>query len=105
MKAIIVFFVLCHSALAMDTKRPVILEAYGDSLTAAFLGGEKNLENPPSLKEVSSTLSDLAMFLITKEPKYKDPYEYRTTGWPARLAKKLAAKHGMLFEARNYGVI
>jgi len=105
MKAIFVFSLLCHFAHATTPKRPVIVEAYGDSLTAALLGGEKNLENPPGLKEVSSTLSDLAMYLITKEAKYKDPYEHRTTGWPARLAKKLSAHHGIPFEAHNYGVI
>ncbi len=117
MKAALVFILLWHGPAFASTprdneiatgnkpKRPVILEAYGDSLTAAFLGGEKNLENPPNLKEVSGTLSDLAMFLLTKEPKYKDPYEFRTTGWPSRLAAKLAAQTGLAFEARNYGQI
>ncbi len=116
MKAVFGFFLTCCSVYATplsgseisaqaNPKKPVIIEAYGDSLTAAFLGGEKHLEDPPGLKEVSSTLSDLAMFLVTNEAKYKDPYEYRTTGWPARLAKKLSAHHGLAFEARNYGRI
>ncbi len=100
MKTFFFFALLCHAAFS----KPVILEAYGDSLTAGFLAGEKNLEDSPTLPEVSKLLSDLALYLLTGEDKYRTPHEYPASAWPARLAKKLKDGLGVDVEIHNYGM-
>ncbi len=103
MKILFFFVVLCQATVAQA--RSTTLEAYGDSLTAGFLSDERNLTNPPPLKEISTTLSDLAMYIFTGESSFKEPYEYRNNAWPAKLADKIQTHYGYSVEARNYGVV
>ncbi len=78
------------------------LEAYGDSLTAGFLAGT-NVTAPPTLKGFSKILSDLAMFSLTTDFKYAQPYLRPDLAWPAKLAERLRAD-GSTVDLVNRGV-
>lgn len=64
------------------------MEAYGDSLTAGFLT-DTNVTKPPPLKDISSLISDLAMFLMTKNRSYMAKHHAPQLAWVSVLSKKL----------------
>jgi lysophospholipase L1-like esterase len=81
--------VLTFSLLAVaNADSPKAIEAYGDSLTAGFLS-TYSIDSPPPLKTISTTLSDLARFVLTKDRKYTRKYEDKDLAWVTQVAKKL----------------
>lgn len=101
MKALFVLGILSYAIAA----RAITIEAYGDSLTAGFFSNEKGLTSPPPLKEISKTLSDLSMFLITGNPAYREPYEYRDRAWPHVLARHLSGFYNAEVADTNFGQV
>jgi lysophospholipase L1-like esterase len=82
--------------------RTVHLEAYGDSLTAGMLS-RTQVTNPPKLDVISKTISDLAVWFMTKDPLHMAPYEAREKAWPAVLSRKLSELTGDVYEPQNFG--
>ncbi len=64
------------------------VEAYGDSLTAGFLSNT-DVTNAPPLKELSGLISDLAMYLMTKNRAHIAKHHSPHFAWVSVLSKKL----------------
>ncbi len=71
-----------------------ILEAYGDSITAGFMS-RTNVTHAPPLKEMGELISDLAMFLMTKDRSYIAKHHAPELAWPALLGQRLDAMGAM----------
>lgn len=82
--------------------KTIILEAFGDSLTAGLLA-HTNVTHHNELSDVSVILSDLTMFKLTNDRSYLLKHERPQSAWPQRLANLLATKETQ-FEVRNYGL-
>ena len=80
----------------------IILEAFGDSLTAGLLA-HTNTTHHNELSDVSIILSDLTMFKLTKDRSYLLKHERPQSAWPQVLANLLSTKETQ-FEVRNYGL-
>ena len=80
----------------------IILEAFGDSLTAGLLA-HTNTTHHNELSDVSVILSDLTMFKLTKDRSYLLKHERPQSAWPQVLANLLSTKKTQ-FEVRNYGL-
>lgn len=65
-----------------------VLEAYGDSITAGFMS-RTDVTHAPPLKEMGSIISDLAMFIMTKDPAHVAKHHAPELAWPTLLAKRL----------------
>lgn len=79
-----VIFVLSSSSVY---GKSLVIEAYGDSLTAGFLS-HTNVSAPPTLNSISDILSDLVMFKLTNDYKFLTPYEYPQLAWPEFVAQR-----------------
>jgi lysophospholipase L1-like esterase len=82
----------------------IVIEAYGDSLTAGLLDYTNVTENN-NLATISKILSDLSMFKLTKDRKFLSPHEKPEFAWPAAIAERLASENPTdRFEVRNYAL-
>ena len=79
-------FALSFPAYAYD-----YLEAYGDSITAGFMV-KTDVTNAPPLKEMSGIISDLAMYIMTKNRSYVAKHHAPELAWPTVLASLIDPK-------------
>ncbi len=64
------------------------IEAYGDSITAGFLS-QTDATNAPGLDVMSDLISDLAMYIMTRDPRYVAQHHAPNLAWPSVLAKTI----------------
>ncbi len=98
------YFIFCALFLlhGYAFSQTAILEAYGDSVTAGLLN-YTNVTHETKLTTVSTILSDLTMFKLTKDRAYLNKHEKGELAWPQLLAQHLTTTE-MQFEVRNYGL-
>jgi lysophospholipase L1-like esterase len=82
----LICLLLAKSALAVNAT----MEIYGDSLTAGFLDST-SVVSPPTLPEISSIISDLALYKLTNDENLIHKHEGRDNAWPADLAHLVEA--------------
>ncbi len=85
---IVLFLIFTLGAVSEASFRPSKIEAYGDSLTAAFLANT-NVTNAPSSSEVSAIYTDLANFKIKNDRRLLERHEPRHLSWVAELTSLL----------------
>jgi len=98
----LIFYILFLLPTTVVFPQSVVLEAFGDSLTAGLLD-YTNVTHQNELETVSHILSDLAMFKLTKDRSYLKKHEQNDLAWPQLLAEQLKTSE-VNFEVRNYGV-
>jgi len=98
-KILFAALMLFHSSAFAQT---IILEAFGDSITAGLLSYTNATDNN-DLKVVSKILSELVMFKLTKNRDYLINHEKHELAWPQLLANRLT-KSDVNFEIRNYAL-
>lgn len=83
---------LCFALLIASRAlaRELIFETYGDSLTAGFLANT-NVADSHSLQEISTIITDLLQFALTKNRKYLKPHHDSQSAWPNLVAERLRA--------------
>ena len=97
------FFILIFVAFYSVTQaQAMIMETYGDSLTAGLLD-YTNINGKNELEKVSSILSDLTMFKLTQDRSFLKKHERAEYSWPNLLAQKLTGGSSNI-EIRNYAL-
>lgn len=98
-KVLLTALLFLHSTAFSQT---IILEAFGDSITAGLLS-YTNATHNNDLEVVSNILSELVMFKLTKNRDYLVNHEKHELAWPQLLANRLT-KPDVNFETRNYAL-
>ncbi len=73
---------------AIPMESPQVIEAYGDSLTKAFLSNT-SLTEPPAIDEIGSIYTDLINFKLRNDRSYLERHEPAALSWPVQLAQML----------------
>lgn len=92
-------------SLVLTTTAPakeIAMEAYGDSITAAFLSGTQ-VTNAPTLEEMGKIWSDLAMYKISGDKKYLTPHHKPNLAWPQLIAD-IWTSQGHTIKLKNYAI-